>query len=112
MNRKPAEYIHEELNREIHAIGGYYRFTHEIRAPFEAKEILYLKGYALWDNTCCGAGGCSYVLVQGFVEQWKVRTNTRGIPVTRVNKIRDSVFQQRIRSFILKRETVQQVQFA
>ncbi|RJQ83288.1 MAG: hypothetical protein C4519_06925 [Desulfobacteraceae bacterium] len=105
------EYTHGDLDWEIVAIGGHYRFTDEVRLPFEGKEIFYLKGYALFDTTCCGAGGCSYIMVQGFVAQWKTGKNAAGEPVSRVTPIQDPALQRRIQQFLIKKENVQQVQF-
>mmetsp|Transcript_8216 Transcript_8216/g.4360 ORF Transcript_8216/g.4360 Transcript_8216/m.4360 type:complete len:114 (-) Transcript_8216:1157-1498(-) len=104
-------YIHRELNQEITAIGGHYMFTNEIRLPFQGRDVLYLIGCALFDNTCCGAGGCSYALVWGFIENWKIRKNKEGFPVSMVKPVRDPILQQQIRKLIKDKERVQQVRF-
>lgn len=112
MAGKLKSYVHHDLNRAVTAIGGHYRFTDEVRLRFEGREILYLKGYALFDTTCCGAGGCGYVLVQGVVEAWKERQDQSGAPVSRVRPVRDPAARQRLRRWILETEMVQQVCFA
>jgi hypothetical protein len=97
-------YAHHELNRDVTASGGHYRFTDEVRLPFEGREVLYLKGYAVFDTTCCGTGGCGCVQVQGFAEQWKAQKNAEGELVTLVGPIRDSALQKRIRNLIEKKK--------
>ena len=112
MCQEVKTYTHQSLNREVKAIGGHYRFTDEIRLNFEGREILYLKGYAIFDTTCCGTGGCGYVLVQGFVENWQMLKNDAGVPLSLVQPVGDPLVRQRLRRLILEKEMVQQVVFA
>lgn len=107
-----SDYVHKDLEEEVMAIGGHYRFTDEALLPFEGKEVLYLKGYAVFDTTCCGAGGCGYALVKGFVEEWKKRKDRSGFSVTRVRQVNDPDARQEIGRLIREKEMVQQVQFA
>ena len=51
------EYVHRELDREVTAIGGHYRFDREAQIAFRGQQVLYLCGYALYDTSCCGLGG-------------------------------------------------------
>ena len=104
-------YVHRGLDEVVTAIGGHYRFTREVRVPFEGRELLYRCGYAVFDTTCCGAGGCSYVLVQGFIRSWQDGTDADGLPLSRVQPVRDPDVQKRIRELIMKKEPVSQVNF-
>ena len=70
-NTEIKDFVHPDLGREVTAIGGYYVFDREIRLPYNGREILYFVGYAVLDSSCCGAGGCAYVFVPGFIIQWK-----------------------------------------
>jgi hypothetical protein len=72
------DFVHPELGREVTAIDGHYVFGKEIRLPYNGRELLYFVGYAVLDATCCGMGGCAYVLVPGFIRQWKYKKNQRG----------------------------------
>ena len=72
---EPRDFAHPQLGREVTAIGGHYVFGKEIRMPFYSREILYFVGYAVLDSTCCGVGGVAYVLVAGFIKQWKYKKN-------------------------------------
>jgi hypothetical protein len=105
------DFAHPKLGREVTAIGGHYVFGKEIRLPFNGREILYLVGYAVLDSTCCGVGGCAYVLVAGFIQQWKYKINQNDCAVSRVETIHDPIDQKQIRSLIQKKEMVFQVTF-
>ncbi len=106
------EYRHKELNREYRFISGYYVLTDEIRMVFEGQELLYLTGYGVLDTACCGATGCGYALVQGFVIRWKYKEDRGGHLVSQVAAVRKPGLRQRIQNEILKRELVQQVLFS
>ena len=104
-------YVHQELNREITAIGGHYVLMKEVRLPFRGREVLYLVGYGVVDASCCGAGGCAYALVPGFILEWKDGRSADGLPISRVEPIRDEAIQKEVRWLIREEETVQQVKF-
>jgi hypothetical protein len=106
-----AEFIHQQLNQEITAISGEYVLVKEVRLPFQGREILYIVGHALFDSTCCGVSGCAYALVPGFILEWKVKQNTSGLPVSKVEPVRSSELQEDLRKLIADNEIVHQVQF-
>lgn len=105
------EYVHRDLDREVTAIGGLYRFYKEAQIAFRGRPVFYLCGYALYDSACCGVGGCGYALVQGFVEKWKYRNDSKGLPISRVEEIDAPNAQAEIGRLIKAKETVQQVIF-
>lgn len=104
-------YIHRELNQEVTAIGGHYVLNSEARLPFQGREVLYLAGYAHFDTACCGAGGCSYALVPGFIVDWKIRKNKEGLHISLIESVRAPVFRRQIRELIENKITAQQVRF-
>jgi uncharacterized UPF0160 family protein len=106
-----VDYVHQPLDQEIIAIGGHYITTEEVRVPFEGREILYLKGYAVMDTSCCGLKGCAFVHVKGFVVDWKVRTNPEGLEMTQVEPITDERMRERIRKLLQSKEVFHQIQF-
>jgi hypothetical protein len=110
-NGEVIEYFHNELNKEVNAIGGRYILTHEKRLSVDGKEILYLTGYALFDSTCCGAGGCTYAVVQGAIQNWKKKKDEHGGFITDIVPIRDENLTIKIKDLILKNEMVNQVVF-
>jgi hypothetical protein len=108
---EPQDFIHPQLGREVTAIGGHYVFGKEIRLPFHSREILYFIGYAVLDSTCCGVGGVAYVLVAGFLRQWKYKKDQDDCFVSLIEPIVDQAVQKEIKSVIQKREMVYQVSF-
>ena len=105
------EFIHPELNRQITAIGGRYILVKEERLACDDEELLYLTGVAVFDTTCCGAGGCAYAMVPGFVRKWKYKKTDDGSPVTLVEPVADDRLRDKIRQMIISKETVYQVDF-
>lgn len=108
---KPKDYVHGRLDEEVAAIGGRYTITAEVRLRLGGREVLYLLAWAAFDTTCCGAGGCSYAFVPGFIVDWKTRRSGEGLEVSRVEPILDPSVQEDVRRLIEKSETVQQVTF-
>ena len=106
-----VDYVHRPLNQEITAIGGHYIITEEIRVPFQERVVLYLKGYAVMDTSCCGLKGCAFIHVKGFVVEWKVKTNPEGLVMTQVEQITDEGMRKRIRKSLQSKEVFHQVQF-
>lgn len=105
------DYAHPVLNRPVTAIGGRYLLFAEKRLPYEDGEILYLMGTAVIDTSCCGAGGCFYALVPGFIKNWKYRTDSGGRPVSRVAPIENPRIREAIKAEISRIETVHQFNF-
>jgi hypothetical protein len=105
------DFTHPELGQEVTAIGGHYVFGKEIRWPFSNREILYFVGYAVLDSTCCGVGGVAYVLVAGYIRQWKYKKNNDDCFVSQIETIGDQTIQKEVRKAIQKKEMVHQVTF-
>ena len=93
------------------AIGGHYVLVKEARLPLRGREVLYLVGHAAFDTTCCGAGGCAYALVPGFVRRWRSGVNGEGLAVSQVEPIHETDVQVQVRALIEREEVVQQVRF-
>jgi len=105
------EFVHPKLGQEVTAIGGHYVFGKEIRLPYKGREILYFVGYAVLDSTCCGVGGTAYVLVAGYISQWKYKKSHNDFPVSQVEPIHARIDEKQIRNLIQKKEMVYQVTF-
>ncbi len=106
------DHIHQPLDEEITAIGGSYRLVKESRLDLHGRDVLYVVGHGTFDTACCGAGGCAYALVPGFVVRWRDRTSPDGLPVSLVEPIRDEPTKREIERLIRQREIVQQVDFS
>ena len=107
-----VDYTHVELNQEITSISGHYVLLKEARLPFRGREVLYLVGNGVVDNSCCGSGGWAYALVPGFVVEWQTRETAEGRPLSRVEPVRDDEIQRQVRAAISEIETISQVNFA
>jgi hypothetical protein len=105
------DFEHPKLGREITAIGGHYVFTKEVRIPFNGGEVLYFVGYAVVNTSCCGAGGCAYAMVPGFILDWKYKRNSNDLFISQIDPIRDETDQKEVQRLIRNREVVQQVTF-
>jgi len=105
------EYVHRGLGEEIQAIGGHYVITDEVRMPFEGKQILYLKGYALIDASCCGVGGCPFVHVKGFLLDWKRKKDFLGQDVSLVEPIRGEGLKRTLQKKLQEKEVYHQIRF-
>ena len=104
-------YVHQELDQEITAIGGRYVLVKEVRVPFQGRELFYLVGHAAFDTICCGAGGCTYALVPGFVLNWHNATNEDGFKLSLVEPIIDTADQEKVKRLIGQSEMAHQVVF-
>jgi len=105
------EYVHAELGQEVRSITGYYILEKEVKLKYKSKEVLYVFGAAVVDNSCCGAGGCGYALVPGYLVKWKTKKNKDGLPISEVEPIRDDEVRQEIAAMIKKKEAINDVNF-
>ena len=105
------KYIHPQLNEEITAIAGHYIFTKECVLPYQDKTILYYVGYAIFDTTCCGTGGCFYSFVPGFIIKWKFEKNIKGQNLSEIEPIIDPIVKDKTTYLIKQKESVNQIQF-
>ncbi len=104
-------FTHPELNVEVVAIGGNYVLTHEKKITFNGRDILYFTGYAVFDTTCCGSGGCTYALVAGYIVELNAGKTQNGLPISRVEPIKNEKDHRDIQTQLIKTEKVQQVKF-
>ena len=95
-----SQYIHQKSGTEVHFIAGHYTILEEGRMSQEGKEFLYVVGMAIVDNACCGAGGCRFLHVPGYIVSWKEKEGTDGLPVSEVEPIRNENDQRKIRNLL------------
>lgn len=107
----PIDFSHLPLNTEVVAIGGNYVLTHEKRLTVKGQEILYYRGAAVFDTTCCGSGGCAYVYVPGFIVEWKRKKSDDGTDISRIVPVRNTEARKEIMRLITETEMVSQVNF-
>ncbi len=104
-------YIHEDLSEEVRSISGYYRHLEEGILSFKGRDVLYLTGVGVVDNSCCGAGGFPFVRVPGYVVSWKDRTGTSGRPISTIEPITDESDRHEIRRLLGNRFPYTQISF-
>jgi hypothetical protein len=82
-----TEHIHQPPGTEIQSIGGHYTITEEGRMDYRDRTLLYVVGVAVIDRSCCGAGGCRFIHVPGYVTGWHNRIQPDGLAVSAVEPI-------------------------
>ncbi len=105
------EYVHEELNRKVYSISGYYLYSEEGLLPFKEGEVLYLAGIGVVDNSCCGVGGCCFVRIPGYIVSWKDRKDGSGRVISTVEPITEEAEKQEITKLINTRYPHPQISF-
>lgn len=105
------EYIHEDLSEEIRSISGYYLHLEEGTISFSGRDVLYLAGIGVVDNSCCGAGGFPFVRVPGYVISWKDRTGEAGHAISTVEPITDEADRREISKILNKEYPYSQISF-
>jgi len=105
------QYIHEELNKEIQSISGWYELQKEDRIEYDGKEFIYLVGSGVVDSSCCGVGGCIYAVVPGSIVSWKSGTNEDGLFISEVEPVADEKVKDDLRKILFQKEGVNQIQF-
>ncbi|HYB20227.1 MAG TPA: hypothetical protein VEH09_04825 [Thermodesulfobacteriota bacterium] len=96
MNR----FIHPELNERVEFFAGGYLFVEEGKLNYRGKEVLYLRGIASIEVSCCGAGGCGFIKVSGYIRSWKEDQSESGRPVSEVEAIEAPDQQKEIREIL------------
>ena len=104
--KKTSIYRHAIIGEQIRAIGGYYTIVSEQRVPWQNRELLVVTAAAHVDTSCCGAGGCGYAEVPGFVV---ARQKSEG--QTEVEPICDEKQRTEIDAFLRKKLAVLEVRF-
>lgn len=104
--KQTKTYRHAKLGEEVRAIGGYYTIVKEERVSWQSRELLVVVGAAHFDTSCCGAGGCGYAEVPGFVVAWQKSEGE-----TEVELITDEKQREELAAFLRKKELVHEVRF-
>lgn len=106
-----GDFVHPALGDEVRAIGGGYALLEEHSLSLGGHELLYLLGAAQLDTSCCGAGGCGFALVAGFVVAYHARHDASGRPVSVVEPVTDESMRRQLAAHLMQETRVQEVQF-
>ncbi|MBW2061979.1 MAG: hypothetical protein JRI95_10515 [Deltaproteobacteria bacterium] len=106
------KYIHLEPGEEVESISGHYEVEKELRFSVGDREVLCVLGYTAWDKSCCGVGGCRYIMVPGYIVNYKNQKDDHGLFTTEVEMINDQDEKKKIKELIKDTgEYVQMVDF-
>jgi hypothetical protein len=104
-------YVHKDVGKEINAISGYYTYLEEQRLNVQGREVLYAFGVGVVDNSCCGAGGCVFIEVPGYVVSWKSDVDQEGRWISRVDPIAREDEKEKIRKALREFHPLAQINF-
>ncbi len=108
-----AEHVHQPLEEEIRSIAGYYMVLEEGMLEYRGRELLYLVQAAAVETSCCGRGGMGFIMVPGYVNALKSRSNDMGLWVSDVERVEDAGEREEITGLLRARHPgFQQVNFA
>lgn len=82
-------YVHHPLNVEVRSVSGGYVLDREEIVSVSGRQALCVAGVGVVDTACCGMGGSRYVLVPGWVIEWRTGTDDEGNSVSIVERISD-----------------------
>jgi hypothetical protein len=105
------EYVHQDLGKEVCSISGYYVPLHEKRWNYKGKEVLYITGSFMIDNSCCVRGGSMYAIVPGYIVNWESKKSVDGTPVSEVEPIEDDQTKREIATFLRDKECAGSIEF-
>lgn len=88
------------MNARIEFFGGGYLFLEEGKVNYRGKEVLYLKGIASVESSCCGIAGCGFIKVPGYILSWKKAQNEVGQFISEVESIQARDQQEEIRKIL------------
>ena len=104
-------YTNTPLGEEVRAVAGQDTIEKEKRLSYEGREVLVATGHMAVDTSCCGAFGCGFAVIPGYLVRWKAHEDEQGLPVSEVEPIRDEEARRALRKQIMETERVQQVNF-
>ena len=104
-------YIHKEIEKDIKTISGYLTYLEEGRLTYRSREVLYVVGVGIVDHSCCGAGGCGFIEVSGYVVSWHLGTDDAGRWMSDVDPIRNEEEKREISSLLERRHPHVQINF-
>ena len=93
------------------AIGGSFELQSEHRLTVDGREVLVLLGVALVDRACCGASGCRYALVPGYLVAYRSGETAEGVPVSEVEPVTGESARRAVKRAVEDLATVNQVVF-
>ncbi|TAL31615.1 MAG: hypothetical protein EPN93_17620 [Spirochaetes bacterium] len=106
-----ASYVHHPPGTEIGGTAIHYILDGEERIQLDEGEILCLRVHTVAGSACCGAGELAYLVVPGRIVSWQHSLDTRGLPVSQLEYIREPAGQESVKKFLTRRYPSLQVVF-
>jgi hypothetical protein len=103
-------YTHD-LHNEVRSISGGYTLDEEGTIEIGGRQVIYAVGNAILDSACCGAFGCRFAVVPGYVVRPRFAADDRGCLVSEVEPIRDAHVKEQLAKLIQKLRSTTQVVF-
>jgi hypothetical protein len=83
------EFTHPALGQEVQAVAGYYVPVEEHVLPYNEREVIYIRGHACIEASCCGVGRWDYIQVPGFLVKKHIRGGGSASPVSEIEIIQN-----------------------
>jgi hypothetical protein len=106
------EYLHQAPGTEVRFIAGHYTIVEEQRIAHHVREFLAVVGIAAVGSTCCGAQGCRFINIPGYIVAWNNRLSETGMPVSIVETVTSDSDRAEIRKILERRFPYSQILFA
>ena len=105
-------YTHKELGAEIISISGHFTYLEEKRLCFRGRDVLYTVGIGIIDHSCCGAGGCRFIEVPGYIVSWKTEISQNGNLISQIDPIGNEEDKKDIKAELEKLYPHSQIRFS
>jgi hypothetical protein len=105
------EFTHPKLNETVQSISGHYNLIEEGALEYGGREVLFVVGVALVDNSCCGVGGCFFIHVPGYMIDRSTKTSPEGRQISLIEPVGEGPERDEIRAMLEKRYPHAQILF-
>ena len=98
--RPVIEFTHPMLNETVQSISGQYTLVEEGSLEYGGRDVLFVVGVALVDNSCCGTGGCFFIHVPGYLIKRATKTSSDGRQISLVEPVAEGPERDEIRAIL------------
>lgn len=104
-------FTHQALEQDILLPAGYFTPLEEMRVSYKGREVLYVVGELVAESCCCASGNCGYVLVAGYVLNWKNGIDETGRLLSSVEPVTNDEDKLGIAEIVRQREGISNIRF-
>lgn len=102
---------HFSIGEEVRSAAGGYIIQKEAVTIVAGKEVLYYTASAFFDTSCCGAGGCGYAVVAGYLVKHKFTQDEHENTFSELETVDSEAEREEIRKMLRESENLDQVVF-